>query len=442
MKSKLPLIRVSIYILVTVVLISGTYFTVHASLATQRENMKETELEFSQKENEFQALSQREQSLYSRLTELKNQSKEIGAGEKILVNKSDLIEYLTLQSIVNEVIIENIKDVDLIQKNDTWEVKYNIGVRGPYENVIEFIDVVSEVGNNYFSKDMNILQAGPSELEDPKGSWMNNEEYLNFELREKNGLEDFYYVGGYINFPIIIDTVEGVRPFLRLKDIVYSDRTISRYDWQVEEAKILIGDEEYGLGYPDTDFNKQEMKLNVDVELKESMIDSEVKGISIKWRSLNEEHEVFIPLQRPIVITEELFSEQPWEGEINQEIARYNLDMLNSIVYTDFNIVFLMDEVPDVYFDGVVEQIEEIKTLAQNNEVSSPDSNTLIIHDEEEKTYTISDNALLLNGKSLFKLNSGQFTLTNSGLKIEFNALDNMNFNLVLEGVTKKSPIE
>lgn len=101
------------------------------------------------------------------------------------------------------------------------------------------------------------------------------------------------------------------------------------------------------------------------------------------------------------MITEELFGEQPWEGEINQEIARYNLDMLKSIIYTDFNIVFLMDEVPDVYFDKVVEQIEEIKTLAQNNEVSSPDNNTLIIHDEEEKTYTISNNTLRLNGEPL-----------------------------------------
>ena len=442
MKSKLPLIRVGVYILVTVVLISGTYLTVHASLASQREDIKETELEFNQKENEFPALSQREQSLSSRLTELKNESREIGAGEKILVNKSDLAKYLSLQSIESKVLIEEFEDVDFVQKNDTWEVKYNIGVRGPYENVIEFVDIVSEIGNNYFSKDMNILQSGPFGLEDPKGSWINNDEYLNFELKQEEELEDFYYVGGYINFPVIIETNEGAKPFLRLKDVVYSDRTITRYDWQVEEAKLLIGEEEYGLGYPSTDFNKQEMKLSVDFELKESMIGSEVKGLSFKWRSLNKEHEVFIPLERPIVITEELFGEQPWEGEINQEIARYNLDMLKSIIYTDFNIVFLMDEVPDVYFDKVVEQIEEIKTLAQNNEVSSPDNNTLIIHDEEEKTYTISNNTLRLNGEPLFELNSGQFILTNPELKIEFNALDNVNFNLTLEGVTKRLSTE
>lgn len=444
MKAKLPLIRAVVYVLLTVVIITAVHFTVHASLADKKEEVEAVKLVMEEKKAEFNSLSQQQQALLSRLDTLKGEISQIGRGKKITVNKGDLEAYLLMKSSENNVLIDHVENLGFKRKNGTWEVEYNIGVIGPYKNVVEFVDTVSKIGNNYFSEGLNILQAGPADLEEYKDEWINNEKYFDYEVANGESARDVYHVGGSIKFPVIIETNEKPRPFIRLQDIVYSDPTITRYDWQVDEVKLIIGDKkkdiEYGLGYPEVSFNKQEMRLNVDFELNESMIGSEVKGLKFSWRSLNKEHEVFLPLARPIVVTGEMFSEQPWRGQINEEIANYNLEMLNSIIYTDFNIVFLMDEVPDVYYDFVVEKLDEIKAQVQDNRISVPDSNTLVIYGEEERKYTIEDNHLVLNGEKLFELEDGQFVLNDQGLKIEFNVLGKMNYSLSIEGVSVGKP--
>lgn len=435
MKAKLPLIRAFIYLIVTIFTISGMYFTVHDSLSEEREDIQKARFTLAEKQDKLDELSSEQHSLSSRLSKLNAQADETGKGKKILINKTDLSGYLFLQALADEVEITHIKDIDFEEKNETWEVKYNIGIQGSYRNVLDFIDAVSKIGKNYFAEEINIYQSGPLGVEDPKGEWTDNEDYLSYDVEKKNGLNDFYYAGGSISFPILIETPEGARPFLRLKDIVYSGQTINRYDWQIDEARILIGDTEYGLGYPKVDFNKQELRLNIDFELKESMIGSEVKGIGFNWRSLNKEHEAFLFLQRPIIITEEMFSESPWMGEVNEEIIKANLDMLNSVIYTDFNIVFLMDEVPDVYFEKAANQIDRIKDEIQNNAISVPDNETLVIHEEEVKTYKIKDNNLFLNNEPLFELNTGQFVLNDKELIIELNILNDISYNLSFEEV-------
>lgn len=440
MKSKAPLIRACIYILLTAVIMLGIHTMTYSAIKSQSNHIKNSVALLQEKETVLTSLTNKQKSLSRELSNLKVAIEETSAGNKILVNQSDLKAYLNLLALDKEVSIEHIDFVDFCHKNDVWEVQYNIGVHGVYQDIVAFIDAVSKIGDNYFTSDMSLLQNGPYNQDDFEGAWWDNQTYLSYNVKQKEGLQGFYYIGGKVSFPVVIDTANGPKPFIRLENIVYSDPSIVRYDWQIDEAKLIIGEAEHGLGYPKVDFDKQELILNVDFELEETMIGSTATGIKFSWRSLNDAHEAVIPFQRPIVITEEMFSSEPWEGKINEEIASYNQEMLNSIVHADFNIVFLMEEVPDVYFDFVAEQIENLKTLVQNNQVSVSDDK-LIVHGEEEKVYTISDNKLFLNDEPLFELINGQFVLEDQSVRIELNVLNDVNYNLTLEGVSVQ-PIE
>ncbi|OPL13409.1 MAG: hypothetical protein AVO34_14520 [Firmicutes bacterium ML8_F2] len=441
-----PQIRIAVYVIGFVAVVFLAYNFVVAPTLEAREDAVLKIQQIDAQEAQKARLSQQKEEHASAIRNLEAEIGELEAqriGET--VSRESLQNFLETASEEKDVSVEHVEYIHFWNESEIWRVALQIEIAGVYRDVLELVSMIEEVGGSYYTQDTFIMQQGPREVyDDPDLDWANSARYLSYTIQEEERPAGDYYVDGQIMVPVFIRDRDGkASPYLRLKDIRYSDDTILRYNWRAEKATVVIGEKEYEIGYPEVDFNEQELRLNVDFPLEPPMIGKEIKAIKMYWRSENRAHEVTLGIDwPPVVVTEEMFlDEGAWEGEINRELASYSYHMFNSIISTRFNIIFAMKEEPAAYFNHVAAEISRLRELAQdagNIEVGDDGQRLVIEGDEGVFEYLIDDQKLFVNGSYLFALEpdkENKFFLQNDSLDIQlsvFSMSNELNYNLSL----------
>lgn len=436
-----PRVRMIFYMVSFVTVISLlSFFIIIPTLSAKGMIISKVD-QMGEQETRKAVLSQEEEKNYSIIRNLNTQIDKLESRLEKPISKEYLQELLEKTIDEKDLVVEDIEYVHFWNEDDSWKTVLQIEVSGLYEDVLKVISLIKEIGNNYFVQDAFIMQQGAREAHE-ESDWFNSTRYLSYVVQEEPGYTGDYSIEGRAEAPVFIETENGeVAPFLRLKNIKYSDNTIIRYNWEVEKATVLIGEKEYDVGYPQVDFSEHELTLNADFLLEPKMIGEKIKSIKMYWRSGNRSYEIVLGLNWPsIIITEEMFlKESPWEGDLNKELSFYNRSMLNSYISTRFNVIFVMEEEPAVYFDHVANEINKLRELARDADNISVDDNgkKLVIEGKEGLfEYLIKDQKLFMNNIYLFSLEKeSSFLLENDNLLIQLNVFSTTNelsYNLSL----------